>query len=620
MKFLLYILLFLSACGANATPVEPPSASKDWSDLLSFRPSLPTQTALAARSVSGDAWRPLRIENGVGVVNLDFFGVEIDKIPIVNGKEMSLSALQNLVRENFTTLIDPTQSDFGSYSPVDQSKWQSDAPADAVMRFDLKYKNYRIEGGSVVVSYFDDSVWRFSTIYSQRDWKHPVSGTREFGVTKFTDGRVVLYTRAADRPTAYWDGYVTEKLACSCKDFLSLVGLNSLSDFIPSLLDSGQKIWEEYQKRLVVLINNNGGHGKIIPPIIVRPAWNDVSHFYSPAVSWLGQYVVVKWDGPTAELILPLKMVNGRAIGLIGDGTAHPRGVVWIDNNKNNLPDVGETQYLADESKPSEVVDLGTDGRVVGMVGRRYVSPRAVIWPVQGGLNRIPVPNSQYSRFDAISGSNMYAGTAQFTLSNNPKFTSTSRAFLWKDINADGKLDPGEQIILSPLVVDYPTESLGILDDGTVIGTAINDKMSVRAVIWIGGNATPLGSFTSGNSIPTAINRNRNVVGYADVKGGTHAFLWENPDFVDLGTLGGPNSYANSINLYGVVVGSAETSSGERHGVLWSNRVVSDLNEMIFSQSEWKIRDARYIDDDGIVLITGTYNKKESAGLLIPLH
>jgi F-type H+-transporting ATPase subunit gamma len=52
--------------------------------------------------------------------------------------------------------------------------------------------------GSVICYYQNGSTWRFTTIESPKDWNHPVSGTREFGLITNEDGTYTLYTRGVD--------------------------------------------------------------------------------------------------------------------------------------------------------------------------------------------------------------------------------------------------------------------------------------------------------------------------------------------------------------------------------------------------------------------------------------
>lgn len=620
MRTLCVALTIATLAQGAAALDRVPAADKDWESLISYRPSQPLQLELAVRSVTGSAWRPLRVENGLGVINLDFYGIEITRMPVVSGKTLDQLQLLAFIRGNFGILIDPTQSDFRAYNAVDAAKWASIDPTGAVMRFGLKFKNINVEGGSVVVGDATPDHWRFTTIYSEKDWKHPVSGSREFGVMSLADGRMIVYTMGTDRPTSYWDNYVTESAAGAVKSILKQSGFDSMAAFIPSLLQSGEKIWEEYQRRVVSLVNASGGEAHALEPVTRRPEWPVVGPYFHPTTSWLGDYAAVIWSGPQGEDILPVKTNLGRAIGQVNAESDHPRGVMWVDGNFNGISDPGETTYLPDETKPSEVTDLGRDGVAVGMLGRRYVSPRAVLWPMGSAVQRVVVPASQYARFDAWIAGDRIAGTMQVATPGGGDFTSISRAFVWNDKNANRAIDADELTFLTPLVPGFPSEVNAASSGGLVVGTALDANKAVRATLWKDGEVITLGAFTTGNSSPMAINDVPQAVGYADVKGGTHAFLWQSNALVDLGTLGGKNSYANSINAHGAIVGSAEDTTGQRHGVLWKGTQPEDLGMSVLPTAGLLITDARFIDDNGVILVTGRQGGLVRSAFLIPLH
>lgn len=620
MRFLCVALMIVILAQGATAQESVPAEDKDWESLISYRPSQPLQLELAVRSVTGAAWRPLRIENGLGVINLDFYGIEITRMPVVSGKALDRQQLLTFIRRNFEILIDPTQSDFRAYNAVDAAKWASVDPTGAVMRFGLKFKNINIEGGSVVVSDATPDHWRFTTIYSEKDWKHPVSGSREFGVMSLADGRTLIYTKGSDRPTSYWDNYVTELTAGAVKSILKQVGFDSIEAFTPSLLQSGEKIWEEYQRRVVSLVNASGGEAHALAPVTRRPDWPVVGPYFHPTTSWLGDYAAAIWGGPQGEDILPVKISFGRAIGQVNADSDHPRGVMWVDGNFNGIPDLGETTYLPDDTKPSEVTDLGRDGVAVGMLGRRHVSPRAVLWPMGSAVQRVLVPVSQYARFDAWIASDKIAGTMQEATPGAVDFTSISRAFVWNDKNANRMIDADELTFLPPLVPGVPSEVNAASSGGLVVGTSLDANRAVRATLWKDGQAIALGGFTTGNSSPTAINDVPQAVGYADVKGGIHAFLWQSGALVDLGTLGGRNSFANSINAHGVIVGSAEDTSGQSHGVVWRSTQPEDLGTLVLPTGGLLIRDAHFIDNSGVILVTGRQGSIVRSAFLIPLH
>ncbi len=80
-----------------------------------------------------------------------------------------------------------------------------------------------------------------------------------------------------------------------------------------------------------------------------------------------------------------------------------------------------------------------------------------------------------------------------------------------------------------------------------------------------------LGGLTTVGCFPEAINAQGQVVGFSQVTGGYHAFLYDQGQMLDLGTLAGPNSYAYGINDAGHVVGwsTATASTAPSHAFYW---------------------------------------------------
>ena len=126
----------------------------------------------------------------------------------------------------------------------------------------------------------------------------------------------------------------------------------------------------------------------------------------------------------------------------------------------------------------------------------------------------------------------------------------------------------------------------GVNEIGKVIGGSENGEIDpltgfnqLRAVSWIDGNITDLGSFGGNQNGATGINSHGQVVGFSlntipdpfsivdfllvgVPNNGTQirAFLWQDGVMRDLGTLGGPDAIAYLVNERGQIAGQSYTN------------------------------------------------------------
>jgi len=248
----------------------PPAASTslgDWENLISFRPPVTVQRSLQDRTLSSIDWPPHRIESAWGPINLDYYPVEIQQMPVISGQTMTPEQLVEHVRLNINSFIDTRISEF---TPVDSSaaaKWRSAHPLGTVIHIDMKTLGGRLnpDDGSVVASEVISLSWIFSTIWTPTDMSHPVSGNRQFGIEHTHDGRTIFFTRGADRTTLLVD------------------------DALQSIVFSAaHSLWLSLQQGVRGFVNSHGGSARIRPAFSHRFSWGFIQpRYHHPTVPWI---------------------------------------------------------------------------------------------------------------------------------------------------------------------------------------------------------------------------------------------------------------------------------------------------------------------------------------------
>lgn len=277
-----------------------------------------------------------------------------------------------------------------------------------------------------------------------------------------------------------------------------------------------------------------------------------------------------------------------------------------------------------------------------GQVAGTTQNHRAALWSEQSGLRELPMPAGFYnSEGIALNKSGQIAGVvSDRNLSKHQGFIFRNRALT---------LLPGEQ-----------SRPRDISDSGEVVGEAmLAEKKDTSAVLWKANKIQPLGGCCGGSA--KRINKHGIVVGDVyDEAGRYHAFQWSEKQGMQ--AIGPADRYSSAIavnnqghvliqsasevsiyasgSLYDLelssespshplamndcemVVGSYGPFSDADRAFSWDKKSgFRDLNNLIPSESGWKLESAASINNRGEIVGRGDYKDQEDTGfLLIPIH
>ncbi|HEY5712486.1 MAG TPA: trypsin-like peptidase domain-containing protein [Allosphingosinicella sp.] len=241
-----------------------------WADLYNFQVPASVVSAIQARGMSVQ-----RIADAHGELNLDRYEIVVDTPPPgMDGAELLKRFLHNI-----NGFVDTDNTEFNPYGPADAAQIVSANPVGAVFNLNI----IGPDNAAVVVSQANASHFRVSTVNTPDTGDHPVSGHREWGHS-MRDGKIILYTRGADRAT----GSIATSVVFAGADHL----------------------WRSFQRKMVEYINANGGSAHAPAPFSERFHPEVVRILYGTAQS-LGKGMAA--EDASDQLVRPVLPGDQRA-------------------------------------------------------------------------------------------------------------------------------------------------------------------------------------------------------------------------------------------------------------------------------------------------------------------
>jgi hypothetical protein len=260
------------------SPPDEKAALKDWEYILNFRPHEAAARLLVRFSdmlLPGPGYHP--IEDGLGPLNLDFYPVQILKLPSIAGTELDAATVLKHVRRNLTDFLDRAIAWVDAYSVEpgedDAARWLSENPLKTVMHFHLAVMVAGGLGGEdtagVVCAEHASDHWIFSTIKTPKDGNHPVSGNRQFGVATLGAGKSLS--------SVYQKSGISIDNADKDALFFFTRGADRVTNVVhqigsDTVFAGGHACWQSLQQKVMSWINANGGTATI--PGFVSQRWD----------------------------------------------------------------------------------------------------------------------------------------------------------------------------------------------------------------------------------------------------------------------------------------------------------------------------------------------------------
>ena len=156
----------------------------------------------------------------------------------------------------------------------------------------------------------------------------------------------------------------------------------------------------------------------------------------------------------------------------------------------------------------------------------------------------------------------------------------------------------------------FYSAAFAVNQSNVVVGESTTIAGETHAFVYSGVSLQDLNTLGGTYSTAFAVNNAGLVLGVSSTTGDVeyHGFVYSGGGMMDLGTLGGNYSTPMALNNLGQVVGNSANSNGNARAFLWQNGTMTDLNELLPAGSGWVLENAKFINDSGTIVGTGTTN------------
>ena len=279
---------------------------------------------------------------------------------------------------------------------------------------------------------------------------------------------------------------------------------------------------------------------------------------------------------------------TGHVVGesVTSQGSRH--AFIWADGRMLDLGTLGGSNSTARR--------LNEDGQVVGQADLTGgTNAHAFIWSAEHAMLDLgTLPGGENSSASSINNNGHVVGYSETS-------SHSTLAFIWNEREGLTKLDRRGSI------------ANDINDSIQIVGWVSSESQIQKpdAAVWQNGQLTRIGFGDDRISADAlAINERGQVVGTEFLS----AFLWQNGAKVGIRSFSTPLG----INNEGVVVGEYRPTVGETNAFIWKDNVFRNLQELLPSNSGWKLLSATDINDREYICGYGLFDRQTHAFVMYP--